>query len=1635
MANIELDISHTLELLENVHKVANIGIFRCEVESQKIYWNEVLRAIYEVTEDFEPNLENVFNFIQPSNLQIELENAYHEAVEFGKSFELEHSIKTNKGKNRHIRTIGQPVFEKGVCIYVLGAVIDITKQINTELELAKQNQQLALSGQMTQIGYWRWDTITNKEIWSDYNYKIFGRKKGQKLSYDTYLGHVHPNDLDFVTKKINQAFIDKVLPLYSHRIVLENGTIKVILVAGQVITNEKDEVIEMLGTCQDITENKANEQQRHLLKIAESLTVAGSWQWNPFTQKFKWSDNLYQILGINKEKEITLGFYLGITHPDDIELVKSKMNEIIETKASIQFTHRLLLEDATQKILEVEAEPILTKKGEIELIIGSTQDITQKVNIENDLKETNQLLEFAEKLTTIAFWKYTPESDTVFWSDNHYEIFEQPKDEKLSFKSYFNRIHPDDQVYVSNKINQSIKDLKFYDFTHRILLESGEIKTIQVVGKVFYNEHISQLELLGISLDITESETKEKELIQKNQQLRIAEKMTMIGNWQWNPKTNEVIWSDNMYNIYEHDIKDPLSYETYLDYVHEEDKKDVIAKLSAGLQDGKFREATYRIRLKNGAIKTLKSVGKIIQNKQGEVIEMLGTCQDITERKEKEQELIQKNQELNFTEKLAKSGSWSYHLLTGEIFWSANLYDIFGYQKDSHITFELFTDCIHKDDKELVVAKFNSSINFGQPYECVYRIQLKDGTHKTLNSVAKIITNKNGQVVKMLGTCQDVTDNIKTQEKIIHKNQQLNHAEEIASLGSWEWQPDKDIFKWSDNLYRIYGIKLGEEMNIEKGKSRVHPEDLEQTIKVVKEILNGVEHDSFVHRIILDSGEIKTVEARAHTILDNEGNLKLIGTTQDITDAKNKEQLILHKNQQLNIAEEMAMIGSWECIPDKNILIWSDNLYRIHGMKPDAEMNIEIGSSRLHPDDLEETTRIVREILKGIKHDSFVHRIILDNGVIKTVESKAHTITDNDGNIKLIGTTQDITDAKNKEQLILHKNQQLNLAEELARLGSWEWQPDNNIYKWSDNLYRIYGLEPGVEINHERTLSRIHPEDLEMVKEYVRGILNGSQPDKFIHRVVLDNGDIRTLEIRGSSFKNKDGNLELIGTTQDITERKKVEQETLEKNHLLETAEKMTNIGSWKLNLKNNQLSWSDHLYKIFNLSLDIKITREIWLSFVHPDDKLRLKSQVENRLKKNAIKTLSYRIITKNGSIKTLKATSEVIKDNKNNPISITGTVQDITESIKKEQELWQMNQQLNEAEELASIGSFILNPKTHKFKWSDNSYRIYGFQVGIPMTFEKFLSCLHPDDYQNVADHYNGVLNFKTFPKIEYRVKHNNGNIKIVEAMGKVVLNDEGDIEEIIGTSRDITEQKEAENKILETNNRLEKITTELMARNRQLADFNQITSHNLRGPVSNLSSLLELHNESTDEDLKALLFSKFGVVIDHLTLTLNTLIDSLKIKNNENLVKLELSFEDTLVKTKEILVADILKTEAIIKSDFTITPTIMYNEIYLESIFLNLISNAIKYKSPDRKPEITISTMYKNGKTLLTIQDNGLGIDLERHGDKLFGLNKVFHRHPEALGIGLFLTKAQIEAMGGSIYAKSEVNKGTTFFVTLN
>jgi light-regulated signal transduction histidine kinase (bacteriophytochrome) len=243
----------------------------------------------------------------------------------------------------------------------------------------------------------------------------------------------------------------------------------------------------------------------------------------------------------------------------------------------------------------------------------------------------------------------------------------------------------------------------------------------------------------------------------------------------------------------------------------------------------------------------------------------------------------------------------------------------------------------------------------------------------------------------------------------------------------------------------------------------------------------------------------------------------------------------------------------------------------------------------------------------------------------------------------------------------------------------------------------------------------------------------------------------------------------------------------------------------------------------------------------------------------------------------------------------------------------------------------------------------------------------------------------------------------------------------------SRDISIRKKAEEerKIL---------IKELTKNNADLRQFSYIVSHNLRAPLTNLMSMLNLLDYSTITTERSLkLLEGFKSTTFRLNDTLNDLINILLVKNNTNIQKDTISFESSLSKVVKSVSSLITDTNTQIYSDFTAAQLVRFNVPYLESIFLNLITNSIRYRSEEHSPIITIHTEQKKNKTILTYSDNGIGFNMALVKDKIFGLHQKFHHHPESRGIGLYLIHAQITSLEGTISVDSQVNKGTKFTIS--
>jgi len=372
----------------------------------------------------------------------------------------------------------------------------------------------------------------------------------------------------------------------------------------------------------------------------------------------------------------------------------------------------------------------------------------------------------------------------------------------------------------------------------------------------------------------------------------------------------------------------------------------------------------------------------------------------------------------------------------------------------------------------------------------------------------------------------------------------------------------------------------------------------------------------------------------------------------------------------------------------------------------------------------------------------------------------------------------------------------------------------------------------------------------------------------------------------------------------------------------------------------------------------------------------------------------------------------------------------QEIVERSNAQRLLSISEQRLEMATVAAGLGIWDWDIKAGNVYFNDQWKEMLGYAPDeLPNKFETFEKLLHPNEKESLMKLLNDHLEGKSSVyQAMIRMRTKDKRWKWVLTMSKASMRDEqGNAIRLSGIHLDIDhiKQKEIE---------LKELTQELMHSNNELQQFAYITSHNLRAPVANLISLLGLFNREHLSERNMVFLEKMQISVERLHATLNDLNEILSSRINKADRDDHLVFEEELNKVKELISEEIRLKEVNIQADFTKAPEIFFSRKVMHSIMLNLLTNAIKYRRPGVPPVIQLFTEEDGDYVILYVKDNGMGIDMEKHGSKIFGLYQRFHDNKDGKGLGLYIIKNQVEALEGKIAVESIVNKGTMFHVFL-
>ena len=588
---------------------------------------------------------------------------------------------------------------------------------------------------------------------------------------------------------------------------------------------------------------------------------------------------------------------------------------------------------------------------------------------------------------------------------------------------------------------------------------------------------------------------------------------------------------------------------------------------------------------------------------------------------------------------------------------------------------------------------------------------------------------------------------------------------------------------------------------------------------------------------------------------------------------------------------------------------------------------------------------------------------------------------------------------------------------------------DHNIVQTSDTWTSIFNKNG--ESYKSKSLFAVFPKLSHKWKMVLDNCFNGNPQPMGIHQVIDTRGQELWFEWTNAPWY--DTNENIIGAIiqlSNITDAVNNELELNKKNLLLQQQTEITKIGRWEYNIVDNQLFWCSTTKAIHEVPEHFSPDIENAIYYFKEGHSRNAISMALFEAQNNgkAYSNLKLQIITDTGKEKWVMAGGKPIY-NKGEMVGLIGTFQDIHEQVEASIKTVDNEKLLRTVIDNLPVNVYIKDTESRKVLINKAECEYLGVKDPKEIIGKTDFE-LYP--YESAEKSRAEDLRVMTTlkPVIGKETVNTRLNGKETSFLSSKIplLNNKGIAYGLVGISLDISKLKEKEKE-------LRNIINIASVQNKKLLNFAHIVSHNLRSHSANFSMLLNFLESEKDENEKKNIIGMLTQASNNLLETLDNLNEVVSINTNTNIEIKEINLNDKVVDATKNLSAFISNSKAKVKNNIPVDFSVKSVPAYLDSILTNFITNAVKYRDPERESLVVLSAQKKGDYSILTITDNGLGIDLEKYGEKLFGMYKTFHDHKDARGIGLYLTKNQIDAMNGKVEVTSKIGKGTEFKIFFN
>lgn len=980
----------------------------------------------------------------------------------------------------------------------------------------------------------------------------------------------------------------------------------------------------------------------------------------------------------------------------------------------------------------------------------------------------------------------------------------------------------------------------------------------------------------------------------------------------------------------------------------------------------------------------------------------------------------------NFIHADVLDGLWCFDINTQQSFVSSRFWDTLGYQESALANNKnAWQDLLFPDDRQLVNQLFQDIVS-GNRKNFTYEVRYKhaNGTPTWIRCKGLVIDDEQGNPQKIIGAHTNITKERERESALHESNKRFQNI--IAQYGDYVIVLDNDLF-----IEELFGEHLDNKFSIHYQK------DIRQNIIDIG--LPGNISVSIQHLIQnLEKGQAPgQITERLPVILnDKTSNFEIAVSKIEQTNKAHKGYLCVIRNIDALISSEaeidktnrllrdfMNASGELISIKDENLKYVEVNDAFCQFYATDKQELIGKTDSDFFDEELcAEFHERDKEILNGKSNTESVYEL---NDKFIHVRKFPIPLAD-----KIwVGTiANDITEKKLSETKLKQYKELIESSSKLAKVGGWELDLLKNKLSWTDVTKTIHDLPVEYEPQLETAIN-FYKEgpDREQIRVSVEEGMRTGKPWHVESKLITATG--REIWVRSiGQAEMRDGKcIRLYGAIQDINVRKIYQEQLKFHSYMLDQ------IGQAviAINPENKIIYWNKAAEDLYLWKQEEVIGKNVLEATPSPDYKEEASKIIAN-LQRGEKYIGESLVMNKKGETFTVGVVNVPVFDEAGNIQSVVGISHDITKEKEAQQKLRDSEMQARLLADfyktlVENQSIYIIKTDVHGNYTFVNEFFKKTFLKEDDVIGKNVLQSIIPDDHKSCVEAVNHCIANpgQSFPVV-IRKPSNHGEIYTSKWEFKALFDADGNFTEMLCVGVDFTE-------LIKKQEHLEKLLDITANQNKKLLNFNYIVSHNIRSHVANLlglTSYIDLNNVEQRSNF----LSMIKETAESLDDTIQNLSQILDIQENKDLKYTHIPLKSEIIRIKSgiQLLFDRAGADCII--DIADEETVYANQAYLESILLNLMTNAIKYRSETRSTVIKFGLLKNKVSKTITVSDNGRGLDMSRARDKIFGMFKTFHGNKDAKGMGLFITKAQVEAMGGTIEIDSEINVGTTFKINL-